>query len=176
MVVTRRLLVTFSLALFLSGLLSACGFQLRGSVELPPELKVTMLEAKNPWVGIAAALRAELETAGARTTSRADDATAILKLSGVRSQKRVLSVGSGGKASEYELFEEVTFALYDSKGRELLKPQTVRLTRDLVFNQNQLLGKVAEADQLREQMFRVLARQIITRIHTSLQAHESATP
>lgn len=176
MIVTRRLLTTACLALFLSGLLSACGFQLRGSAELPPQLKVTLLQAKSPWVGIAAALRNELETAGARTTSRADDATAVLKLTGVRSQKRVLSVGSGGKASEYELFEEVTFALHDSEGRELLKPQTVRLTRDLVFNQNQLLGKVAEADELREQMFRVLARQIITRIHTSLQAHEPATP
>jgi len=98
----------------------------------------------------------------------------VLKVLGERSQQRVLSVGSGGKASEYELFEEVTFALYDRDGRELVEPQTLRLTRDLVFDENLLLGKVSESDALREQMRRSLARQIITRIRTRLQAHEPA--
>ncbi len=166
--------VNVVVALVLSALLTSCGFHLRGNVVLPPALKVTMLQANNPWEGIAAALRIELESAGARITDSVDDATAVLKVLGERSQQRVLSVGSGGKASEYELFEEVTFALYDRDGRELVEPQTLRLTRDLVFDENLLLGKVSESDALREQMRRSLARQIITRIRTRLQAHEPA--
>jgi len=177
MIANRRLLPSAAvIAVLLSALLSACGFHLRGNVELPPILKVTLLQSSDPWEGIAAALRIDLESAGARITTHADDATAVLRLVGERSQQRVLSVGTGGKASEYELFEEVTFALYDSKGRELLKPQTLNLTRDLVFDENLLLGKVSESDKLREQMRRSLARQIITRIRTGLQAHEPAAP
>lgn len=155
-------------------LLSACGFQLRGSVELPPLLGVTLLQSNTPWEGVAAALRIELESAGARITTRPDEATAVLKLTGERSLRRVLSVGRGGKASEYELFEEITFSLYDKEGHELLKPQTLNATRDLVFNEKLLLGKVSEGDTLREQMRRTLARQIITRVRTSLEAHEPA--
>lgn len=177
MMTTRCLLPsTTVVVVLLSALLSACGFHLRGNVELPPMLKVTLLQSSDLWSGIAAALRTELESAGARVTTKSDEATAVLKLTGERSQRRVLSVGTGGTASEYELFEEVTFAVYDNEGRELLKPQTLNLTRDLVFNENQLLGKVSESDELREQMRRTLARQIITRILTGLQAHEPAAP
>lgn len=165
-----------ALVILVSTLLTACGFQLRGSVELPPVLRSTLLQAKDPWEGVAAALRVELESSGARITTQTDEATAILRLDNERSQRRVLSVGRGGKASEYELFEEVTFSLRDNKGRVLLEPQSLRLTRDLVFDENQLLGKVSEIDELRNQMRRSLARQIITRIRTSLQAHEPAAP
>lgn len=177
MIATRRLVSSATaIAVIVSVLLSACGFQLRGSVELPPVLSVTLLQSNDPWEGIAAALRIELESAGARITTRTDDATAVLKLIGERSQRRVLSVGSGGKASEYELFEEVSFTLQDNEGRELLKKQTLQMTRDLTFDENQLLGKVSEAEELREQMRRSLARQIITRIRAGLQAHEPAAP
>ncbi len=178
MLASKRLLpsTALTLAVVLSILLSACGFQLRGNVELPAMLKVTLIQAKDPWQGVAAALRDELESAGASVTSKSDDATAVLVLSGERSQRRVLSVGSLGKASEYELYEEITFSLRDSEGREQFKPQKVSLTRDLVFDQTRLLGKVAEREELREQMHRLLARQIITRLRTGLQAHEPATP
>ncbi len=175
---TRRLLPTAVAAfvVLLSALISACGFHLRSSVELPPLLRVTLLQSGNPWTGIAAALRIELESAGSRITTNAGEATAVLTLVSERSLQRVLSVGRSGKASEYELFEEVTFSLRDSEGRELLKPQTLSQTRDMVFDENQLLGKVSETNKLREQMRRSLARQIITRIRTGLQAHEPATP
>jgi len=175
MVATKRLWPS-SVAVIVLVLLSACGFQLRGSVELPPVLSVTMLQSNDPWEGVAAALRIELESAGAEITTRADDATAVLKLTGERSQRRVLSVGSAGRASEYELFEEIRFSLQDSDGGVLLKKQTLNMTRDLVFDENQLLGKVSEAEVLREQMRRALARQIITRIRASLQTHEPAAP
>jgi LPS-assembly lipoprotein len=86
-----------------------------------------------------------------------------------RSQRRVLSVGSAGRASEYELFEEVSFALEDPQGNVLLEPQTLRMTRDLVFDDTQLLGKVGEAEVIRRQMQRDLARQIITRIKVGMR-------
>lgn len=165
-----------ALVILVSALLTGCGFQLRGSVELPPVLRSTLLQAKDPWEGVAAALRIELESSGARITTQADESTAILRLDNERSQRGVLSVGRDGKASEYELFEEVTFSLQDNKGRVLIEPQSLRLTRDLVFDENQLLGKVSEIDELRNQMRRSLARQIITRIRTSLQTHEPAAP
>jgi LPS-assembly lipoprotein len=93
----------------------------------------------------------------------------VLNILHERSQRRVLSVGSAGRASEYELFEEVTFALEDPAGNTVLEPQTLRMTRDLVFDDTQLLGKVSEAEVLRRQMQRDLARQIITRIEVGMR-------
>ena len=149
--------------------LAGCGFHLRGPVELPPELAVTFLQSKDRYSGIAAELRLELQAAGAELTEDRGDATGVVAILDERSQRRVLSVGSAGRASEYELFEEVSFALEDPQGTVLLEPQTLRLTRDLVFDDTQLLGKVAEAEVIRRQMQRDLARQIITRIEVGMR-------
>jgi LPS-assembly lipoprotein len=157
-VLTRVCVLALALAL------GACGFQLRGAVDLPPALEVAYLESKNLYSGVTPAIRVELLSAGAEITEDRDQATGVLNIIGERSERRVLSVGSSGRASEYELFEEVTFAVLDAQGQTLLPQQTVRITRDFVFDENQLLGKVSEAEQIRGQMRRTLARQILTRI------------
>ena len=158
-----------AVAVTLLSLLSGCGFHLRAGVELPPELETTYLQSKDRYSGMAAELRIELQSAGADLTEQKEDATGVLSILNERSQRRVLSVGSAGRASEYELFEEVSFALEDAQGNILLEPQTLRITRDLVFDENQLLGKVGEAEVIRRQMQRDLARQIITRVERGLR-------
>jgi len=150
-------------------MLTACGFKLRGDVELPPILQETYIESENPFTGMARALRVELEASGARIVESGEQATAVLKIVNEKSENRILSVGSTGKASEYELFDEVTFQLTDRNGKVLVKQQKLRIIRDLVFDENQLLGKVSESEQLHAQMRRSLARQIFTRINTELQ-------
>jgi LPS-assembly lipoprotein len=159
---------TFIILLLLM-MFSACGFKLRGDVELPELLQETYLESENPFTGMARALRVELEAAGARIVDSSEQATAVLKIVSENSENRILSVGSTGRASEFELFEQVVFELTDRNGKVLMKQQSLRMIRDLVFDETELLGKVSESEQLHVQMRRSLARQIITRINTGLQ-------
>lgn len=155
--------------LMLVTVFTACGFHLRGDVALAPVLEDTYLKSKEPYSGISAALRNTLQSAGARLVSDPEQASAVLHVINSRSLRRVLSVGSGGKASEYELYEEVTFALEDNQGNELLPAQTLKSIRDLVFDETELLGKVAEAEDIKRQMQRNLARQILTRINVGIR-------
>ena len=163
----RSLLVT-AIAL-LHTLLSACGFHLRGDVELPPALQETYLESKNPYTGMARALRVELEAAGGRVMESSEHAAAVLHVVREISENRVLSVGSTGKASEYELFDEVVFSLSDAEGKVLIERQSLRMTRDLVFDETELLGKISEAESIHRQMRRNMARQILIRIGAGLR-------
>jgi len=149
--------------------LSACGFHLRGDVELPAVLQETFLQSKNPYTGMARALRSELQAAGATIMEASEQASAVLTIVKERSENRILSVGSSGKATEYELFEEVVFSLSDAQGNVLLKSQTLRMTRDLVFDEIELLGKLREAEQIHIEMRRNMARQIITRIGAGMR-------
>jgi len=162
-------LFTAGVLILLLVLLSACGFKLRGGVDLPPLLQETYIESESPFTGMARSLRAELETSGARIVDSSEQATAVLRVINEKSENRILSVGSTGKASEYELFEEVTFELVDRDGKVLVQRQNLRMVRDLVFDEKELLGKVSESEQLHVQMRRSLARQIITRIGARLQ-------
>ncbi|VAW81325.1 LPS-assembly lipoprotein LptE [hydrothermal vent metagenome] len=149
-------------------LLSACGFKLRGNVELPPILQDTYIESKNPFTGMARSLRSELKMAGANVLENKEAATAILVIHQESSENRVLSVGSTGKATEYALHDEINFSLQDAAGKTLLAPQTLRQARDLVFDQNQLLGKLSEAEGIHRQVRASLARQVIMRIAASV--------
>ena len=150
-------------------LLSACGFHLRGEVELPPVMEATYIESKNPYTGMARALRDELAAAGAQVVESEQAASAVLHIIREISENRILSVGSTGKASEYELFNEVVFSLTDAEEKVLIKPQSLRMTRDLVFDETELLGKISEAEGIHKQMRRNLARQIIIRIGAGLR-------
>ena len=114
----------------LTAWLPACGFHLRGAVELPPVLHETYIDSRNPYTGMARALRNELQAAGATIMEDRDKASAILRVVSERSENRILSVGSTGRATEYELFEEVTFSVSDSEDNVIIEPQTVRMIRD----------------------------------------------
>jgi len=149
--------------------LSACGFHLRGDVELPPVLQDTYIDSRDPYTGIARPLRTQLERSGVTVLETREQASALLRIVNERSENRVLSVGSSGKATEYELFNEVVFSLSDAAGKVLIEPQTVRMTRDLVFDETELLGKLSEADSIHREMLDSLARQILTRIQVGMQ-------
>ena len=136
---------------------------------MPAVLQDTYLKSENPYTGMARALRIELERAGGRIVDNKEDATAILTVVREISENRILSVGSTGKASEYELFDEVVFSLSDREDNVLIKPQSLRRTRDLVFDETALLGKLSEAEGIHQQMRQDLARQIIIRINAGLQ-------
>jgi LPS-assembly lipoprotein len=161
-------LTLLGIVVSLAVLLSACGFRLRGPVELPDALQDTYIESQNPYTGMARALRTQIERAGARVVEDKRQASAVLTVVRERTENRVLSVGSSGKATEYELFDEVVFSLSDSKGQRLVKPQTLRTTRDLVFDQNELLGKLSEAESIHRQMRDSLARQVLMRIRAAM--------
>ena len=163
--IVRKICVLGIAALLLSG----CGFKLRGSVELPPVMQDTFIESEDPFTGMARALRTELAVAGANVVEDRDTASAILIVNKERSENRVLSVGSTGRATEYELYDEVSFSLKDPDGELLVQPQTLSQTRDLVFDENELLGKVSEAEGIHRQMRASLARQVISRVAASLR-------
>ena len=85
----------------------------------------------------------------------------IRKNSGSR---RVLSVSSEGKVSEYELYQTLEFKVRDAAGRELLAPQYLELTRDYLFEKEDVLGKSNEEEILRRDMHRDLVRLIMLRL------------
>ena len=145
-------------------LLQACGFHLRGPLELPPVLEVPYIQSDRPYQGISKVLRQQLRLAGAETTDDLARATGVLNVVAERSQRRILSVGSTGRATEYELFEEVTFSVSDKEGNQLMRPQSVSMVRSLTFDENELLGKVSEAEKVQGEMRQDLSRQILTRI------------
>jgi LPS-assembly lipoprotein len=164
--------VSIALLTWLAVTFAGCGFHARGAKSLPPVMARTYIESAEPYNEMSRAVRAELLASGAEIVERKEDATAIIWVRKYRSDQRILSVGRSAKATEYELFEEITFSVLGAQGQALLAPITLQTTRDYVFDETRLLGKVEEAEELHSEMRRTLARQMLTRIRAGL--HDGA--
>lgn len=149
---------------FMALLLTACGFHLRGDVKLAAALNKVYIEGADPYDPLVRELTRSLTTTGAAVVEDSKQATAILQILNNSGSRRVLSVSSAGKVSEYELYQILEFKVRDAAGRELLAPQRLEITRDYLFDKQDVLGKSNEEEMLRRDMRRDLARLAMLRL------------
>ena len=159
---TRRRLV---FAVAASGLLGACGFQLRGTASLPFQ---TIYVPGATAAGIAMDLRRNI-AAGTNTKVVADpkDAQAVLQFSQETREKVILSLNSAGRVSEFQLRYSVGFRLHDDKGRDFVPQNVIVLTRDITFSDSDVLAKETEEQLLFRDMQSDMVQQIMRRLAAS---------
>ena len=140
--------------------LAACGFQLRGQATQPfdtlyvPGSSPLVVEFKR---SLAAGTRTRL-------TSSEREAKAVLGFTLETREKVILSFTTGGLVREFQLRYRVGFRLYDAKGRNYLPPDEIELTRDISFNEGQVLAKESEEALLYRDMQSDMVQQIIRRL------------
>lgn len=139
---------------------TACGFQLRGAVELPAELQpVYLYDADDEELPHQLALLLkENNTAVVETDTLA---ASRLKIVSQKQTRRVLSVDSRGRAREYELNVSV---LYQLKSAHIDAENVVKLRRVLAFDPDNVLGASAEEQTLYSDMHRDAAHLIMQQL------------
>lgn len=149
-------------ALTFTLLVAGCGFQLRGTADLPFDT-VYLPPANSP--GIALDLRRNIQS-GTRTTVVDDPkkADAVLEVARETREKLILSLAGTGRVSEYQLRYTVAFRVHDGKGGEFLPMSTVALTRDVTFNDAAVLSKETEEGLLYRDMQSDMVQQIMRRL------------
>lgn len=155
----------FARALLLAAcglLLSACGFQLRGTASLPFD-SIYMPPANTP--GVALDLKRSVQS-GTRTTVVDDPkkAEAILEFSQEAREKHILSIAANGRVREFQLRYRVVFRVHDGKGGEFLPSSAIVLTRDVSFNDSDVLAKESEEALLYRDMQFDIVQQIMRRL------------
>lgn len=159
---SNNLSIVFILLLTLT--LSACGFHLRGQVNLPPEMARTHIEGLDEYSDMGRDLRRLLEGSGVQVVDTAEQATAILDIVDNQASRRVLSVQGGGKVQEYELIQRLVFSVRTTDGRLLLEPQRLELTREYLFDRNDPLASSSQEGEIRTEMRRDIAQLVMLRL------------
>ena len=131
------------LACLLAGV-SGCGFHLRGSAALPAEMDVVYITGSTPWNSLVGEFTEALVAHDARVTRERGEATAVLRIISNDSKQQLLSVNTAGKVLEYELRQTIVFSVTTADGHPLIEPQRVTLSRDYLYNNNDILGKERE--------------------------------
>jgi len=143
--------------------LCACGFRLAGSEPLPAVLARPYLSVKDPYTDFAREFEHQLKSSGALMQAIRQDSTATIEVTKDLVEQRTLAVSARNIPTDYELIYTVTFAVHGTD-KELLAPQTISLSRDYSFQENELLAIEHEADLLRAQMARDLVAVAMRRL------------
>lgn len=134
-----------------SGLNAGCGFHLRGDLNYPPALAVTYIEADDHYSPFYRKLKAVLRDGGLRVTTNPAEAGGVIRILHDETSQRVLSVSARNTPVEYEVYYILKYAV-DMGGREVLPPQQLTLSRSYNYDETAVLGKRAEADELRDSL------------------------
>jgi LPS-assembly lipoprotein len=150
-----------TLALLLALLVAGCGFKLRGTADVPFQ-KIYVAGANS---GIALDMKRQVQ-AGTRATVLDDarEADAVLLFTEETRSKEILSLTGTGRVREFRLNYRVGFRVHDGKGGDYVPQSTITLTRDVTFNDSEVLAKEAEEALLFRDMQSDMVQQIMRRL------------
>ena len=142
-------------------LLAGCGFRLRGTAEVPFET----LYLPGATSGIALDLKRYIQAGtNARVVDDAAKADAIMQFTEEGRLKEVLSLTGTGKVREFQLRYRVGFRVHDGKGTDFVPQSLIQLTRDVTFNDAEILAKEQEEQILFRDMQTDMVQQILRRL------------
>ena len=167
----RRSVLRFLIALIVAGLLGGCGFHLRGQAELP--FNSAYVNAPS-GLAIAEQLRRELRSAKREVAARPETAQIVIHLSGGGRDKQILSLSGRGRVNEYRLSYRVSMRVTEPTGGELLPAAEVYLTRDYSYDDQQILAKGQEEQELFAAMEQDALRTLMRRLRFAQP--QAATP
>ena len=142
-------------------LLAGCGFKLRGTADVPFET----LYIPGSSGGIALDLKRNIQAGtDARVVDDPKQADAILEFSEEAREKDILSLTGTGRVREFQLRYRVGWRVHDGRGGIYVPQSTIQLTRDVTFNDAEVLAKEAEEQLLFRDMQTDMVQQIMRRL------------
>lgn len=165
---TRRLPFSAALTVLLACVLLAqagCGFQLRGSVEIPSEYSPLYIQGAT-GSPVRSAIKDLL--VGMQLTESLAEAKLVLRILSEQRSSRVAAVDVNGKTLAYELHYLVRFDAVGADGNQRVPPQTLDLTRNFDNPDVEVLGKQLEEELIYADFATDAADRILMRLRAVL--------
>ena len=142
-------------------LLQGCGFHLKGQQAVSPLLAGLQVEG---YGRLASLIRSQVaELSGGQESSGAK-----LYIESEGFESRVLTVDGQGKAIEYELRYRVKFRV-DQAAKVLLVSQILEMDRSYYSSGEDELGRLSEADILKQDMVRMMSDRLLRQLEVQLR-------
>lgn len=152
------------LLVVLLSLATACGWQLRGTPNLPPVMDALYVESSDPYSPLARELKRLLGSGETQVVSTAEEATAIVRILQSGSRRQVLSVNLEGRAEEIRVEYEMAFDVRTPEGETIIERQRLQISRDISADPSDPLGASLEAQRIAESLEASIAQSALLRI------------
>lgn len=152
------------LAVLPAALATGCGFQLRRLEGIP--FASLYLDAPHGGPVTQRVRNALASNKTARLTETASEAEAVLHMGQEVRSKNILSLSGAGRVTEYRLGLQLIYRIDDKEGRPLAAAESIELSRDVTYDDAQVLAKSAEEQLLYRDMEDAAARRIMRRLQS----------
>lgn len=158
--------------------LTACGFKLYSKKAIPPQLHTVYLQSNNPYGQLEVSLKQTLTAQDVNFTDSEQQAPIILNIMNTSLTHDNSNVVSSSQATVYNFHYKITFNLLDKHGNSIIDSQSVKATRTLTLNPNEMLDANPEVDTMQQEMERELIFKMTNRLTSrntrwALQHHEN---
>jgi LPS-assembly lipoprotein len=155
--------------LMMSLILSACGYHLRGAVELPKELKALYLQGASPELH--QQFSKVMESSSGKLLSSQENAGIVIRFFDEKMNRRVLSLGATGRANDYELEYRLEYEFANAANAILMPRQVMEVKREYFNDQQDIIAKDNEETVIRNEIYQQAVSKIINRAKLVLEAN-----
>jgi LPS-assembly lipoprotein len=142
---------------------AGCGFHLQGRQPMPEAFAYTFIDTTDEQTDFVQDLRKALIASGSKVIRTQGSSGATVSVHEDELTERILSVSARNIPTEYELTYRVKFSV-TANGKTLIDDEEISATRDLSFEESQLLAKEREQEILREALARDLVALVMRRL------------
>lgn len=149
-------------------MLSACGYHLRGALDLPANMKNIYVEG-----GTAPLLdqfKQAIKSSSAKLSSSRAGAGIVIKIFNEDFSRRVLSLSSRGKSNEFELYYRLEYEFANAGDAKLMDRQTVEIRREYYNDQQFVIAKDNEEAGIKNEMYQQAVQTIVNRARVVLES------
>lgn len=146
-------------------LLTACGFHLRGQNALALPFQTLYIQSANPYTPFIGELKRAVQSAGAGIADSPDAAQLTLHIVSETMGKQILSLSGGGRVREYQLSFSVWFNANNREQQQWLAPGEILLSRNLPYDDEQVMAKEREEILLYQDMRADAVQQLLRRLN-----------
>ena len=147
--------------LIIAILLSGCGYQLRGNIDLPSDLKQVSVVSQK-YSDLVRNISQRFSNSDIKVVNKSDRDLYRVKIVSEVFNRRQLSINISGRVNEYELIYNVTYQI--SGPDEKSKEETLSLYRDYSFDENNIMGNADREAQIKKEMTSNAASLIFTKL------------
>src|SRR3990167_10775106 len=148
------------LVMGLAVLLSACGFQLRGTGTNEMAIRELDLSARNAYGETVTQLRQVLQSSGVKVYA---GAPYKLVLTDEQESQRILSYAGAGRTGEYQVSTVLSYDIRGAQGLPLLSDK-LEVQKIFIHDGNNLVGSDQEANTARTETRRELVQRMMLRL------------
>jgi LPS-assembly lipoprotein len=149
-------------------LISACGYHLRGSIDLPEGLKAIYLQ--NSSNQLRKSFKQTLKSIDGKLVETQKESGITIQIVKEHLENRVLSLSNTGRINEVELVYSLHFMMLNKKGKPLKEKQEIIIRRDYFNDQGDVLAKNNEDQTIRTEMYDQAVQSIIQRARVALKS------